>query len=408
MPRINTNYLNLQGSYLFAEVRKRVAKFKEKNPNADVISLGIGDVTQPLVPSVTKAMHQAVDEMSDKKTFRGYGPENGYDFLIDAIIAGDYKSRNIDISPEEVFVSDGSKCDVGNIQEIFDKNSIVAITDPVYPVYLDSNVMAGRTGKMKKNGYYENITYLPCTPDNYFSPRLPKEKVDLIYICSPNNPTGTALNKKQLSKWVEYAIKTNAVILYDSAYEAYITEKDVPHSIYEIEGAEKVAIEFRSFSKTAGFTGIRCAYTVVPKKLIVKIDDEKISLNQLWLRRQTTKFNGVSYITQRGAEAIYSAEGQKETQKIIRYYMDNAQTIKTNIASLDIEVYGGINAPYIWLKVPKGFDSWTFFDHLLKKAHVISTPGVGFGPSGKDFCRLTAFNDAQKTKEAIDRIVNNI
>ena len=406
MAKVNSNYLKLPGSYLFAEVKKRVNRFKEKHPNADIISLGIGDVTQPLAPAVIKAMHEAVDEMADAKTFRGYGPEQGYEFLIKAIIQGDYISRGVKISEDEVFVSDGSKCDVANIQELFSKSCTVAITDPVYPVYLDTNVMAGRTGKFKKNGYFEDVVYLPCTAENNFSPQLPKEHVDLIYLCSPNNPTGTTLNKKQLKKWVDYAHKNESIILYDSAYEAYITEDDIPHSIYEIPGAEEVAIEFRSFSKTAGFTGTRCAYTVVPKKLYGRAKDEKVALNPLWNRRQSTKFNGVSYIIQRGAEAVYSAQGQKEIKKSISYYMQNAKVIRSGLSTLDMEVYGGINAPYIWLKTPK-MDSWDFFDKLLTEAHVVGTPGTGFGPSGREYFRLTAFGDAEKTKEAVDRIKNS-
>lgn len=406
MAKVNSNYLKLPGSYLFAEVKKRVNRYKEKHPNADIISLGIGDVTQPLAPAVIKAMHGAVDEMAKAETFRGYGPEQGYEFLIKAIIKGDYLSRGVKISDDEVFVSDGSKCDVANIQELFAKSCTVAITDPVYPVYLDTNVMAGRTGKFRKNGYFENVVYLPCTADNNFSPALPKERVDIIYLCSPNNPTGTTLNKKQLKKWVDYARKNESVILYDSAYEAYITEEDIPHSIYEIDGAEEVAIEFRSFSKTAGFTGTRCAYTVVPKKVFGRAKSEKIALNPLWNRRQSTKFNGVSYIIQRGAEAVYTDEGQKEIKKSISYYMQNAKVIRAGLSTLDMEVYGGINAPYIWLRTPK-IDSWDFFDKLLSEANVVGTPGTGFGPSGKEYFRLTAFGDAEKTKEAVDRIKNS-
>ncbi len=408
MAKINENYLKLPGSYLFAETKRRAVKFKEKNPAADIISLGIGDVTQPLPPSVIMALHKATDEMAAKETFRGYGPEQGYDFLIEAIIKGDYASRGIHIETDEVFVSDGSKSDVGNIQEIFAKNSIVAITDPVYPVYLDTNVMAGRTGKYKKSGLFEEIVYLPCTADNNFCPKLPDKRVDIIYLCSPNNPTGMALNKKQLKKWVDYARKNECVILYDSAYEAYITEKDIPHSIYEIPGAREVAIEFRSFSKTAGFTGTRCAYTVVPKKVLAKGAGQKVRLNDLWNRRQCTKFNGVPYIIQRAAEAVYSEEGQAEIRKTIDYYMDNARAIREGLSTLDLEVYGGINAPYIWLKTPKDMDSWDFFDQLLKQSHVVGTPGAGFGPSGREYFRLTAFGDAQKTKEAVERIKNSL
>ena len=408
MAKINSNYLKLPGSYLFAETKKRAVRYREKHPNADIISLGIGDVTQPLVPSVIKAMHTAVDEMGQTETFRGYGPEQGYNFLIKAIIKGDYASRGIKIEEDEVFVSDGAKCDVGNIQEIFSKSCIVAITDPVYPVYLDTNVMAGRTGKHKKSGYFEEIVYLPCTAENNFSPQLPKNRVDMIYLCSPNNPTGTALNKKQLKKWVDYARKNDSIILFDSAYEAYITEDNIPHSIFEIPGADEVAIEFRSFSKTAGFTGTRCAYTVIPKKVTGKANGEIISFNNLWNRRQCTKFNGVSYIIQRGAEAIYSEQGRQEIKKSIDYYMNNAKVIRAGFSTLDLEVYGGINAPYIWLKTPKGMDSWTLFDKLLIEANVVGTPGAGFGPSGKEYFRLTAFGDAERTKEALERIKKNL
>jgi LL-diaminopimelate aminotransferase len=342
--------------------------------------------------------------MSKASSFRGYGPEQGYDFLIKAIVRGDYLSRGIKISEDEVFVSDGAKCDVGNIQEIFAKSCVVAVPDPVYPVYLDTNVMAGRTGKLKKNGYFEGIVYLPGTAENNFCPLAPSEKADLIYLCSPNNPTGAAFNKKQLKKWVDYAHKNESVILYDSAYEAYITEPDVPRSIYEIPGAQEVAIEMRSFSKTAGFTGVRCGYTVVPQKLLGRADGEKVKLNDLWNRRQSTKFNGVSYITQRGAEAVYSEEGSAQVKQAIGYYMENARVIRSGLAKLDMKMYGGVNAPYIWLKTPKGMNSWELFDHLLASAHVVGTPGVGFGPAGKDYFRLTAFGDAERTQEAIERI----
>ncbi|MDR3348640.1 MAG: LL-diaminopimelate aminotransferase [Acidaminococcales bacterium] len=404
MAKINTNYLKLPGSYLFVETKKRVAEFKEKHPNADIISLGIGDVTQPLAPAVVKAMRQAVDEMSKAATFRGYGPEQGYDFLLKAIVKGDYLARGIKISEEEVFVGDGAKCDVGNIQEIFDKGCTVAVPDPVYPVYLDTNVMAGRTGKLKKNGYFKGIVYLKGMAENNFCPEPPSEKADLIYLCSPNNPTGAAFNKKQLKRWVEYARKNESVIIYDSAYESYITEPDIPHSIYEIPGAQESAIEIRSFSKTAGFTGVRCGYTVVPQKLAVRAAGAKIKLNGLWSRRQSTKFNGVSYITQRGAEAVYGGEGSAQIKQIIDYYMGNAQVICSGFAKLDLNMYGGVNAPYIWLKTPKGMSSWEMFDYLLAKAHVVGTPGVGFGPAGDGYFRLTAFGDAERTKEAIERI----
>jgi len=371
-----------------------------------VISLGIGDVTRPLPDAVIRAMHEAVEEMSDETTFRGYGPEQGYDFLIEKIIEHDYRLRGIDLKPNEVFVSDGSKCDVGNIQEIFSQDSIVAVTDPVYPVYVDTNVMAGRAGRYnRETNRFERVVYLPCTAENRFIPELPKQKVDLIYLCYPNNPTGTTLSKAELKKWVDYARENKCIILYDSAYEAYIREKDVPHSIYEIEGAKEVAIEFRSFSKTAGFTGVRCAYTIVPTE--VKAFDEDgnaVALNDLWNRRQTTKFNGCSYITQRGAAAVYTPEGREQIARIVDYYMANAELIRQGLAGAGLEVYGGVNAPYIWLKVPGGLDSWQFFDKLLAEAHIVGTPGVGFGQSGQGYFRLTAFGSRENTERAVERL----
>lgn len=404
MALLNENYLKLPGSYLFAEIARRVSKFKSENPDADVIRLGIGDVTLPLAPEVTKAMHKAVDEMSSAETFRGYGPEQGYDFLLQAIIDNDYAARGIDIALDEVFVSDGSKSDVGNIQEIFGVDNIVAITDPVYPVYLDTNVMAGRTGAFD-GSVFEKIVYLPCNAENGFVPALPSEKVDMIYLCVPNNPTGTTLSREELKKWVDYAKANDAVILFDSAYEAYIQEDDIPHSIYEIEGAREVAIEFRSFSKTAGFTGTRCAYTVVPKTVTAKtINGERHSLNKLWNRRHTTKFNGVPYIIQRGAEAIFSPAGKAEVKEMVAYYMENARIIREGLASLGLEVFGGVNAPYIWLKTPNGLDSWAFFDKLLTEAHIVGTPGSGFGPAGEGYFRLTAFGNRENTIAAVERI----
>ncbi|XEC96889.1 LL-diaminopimelate aminotransferase [Paenibacillus tarimensis] len=406
MAKINQNYLELQGSYLFSEIAKRRTKFIQDNPNAQIISLGIGDVTRGLPEAVVKAMHGAVDELAESTSFRGYGPEQGYDFLIQAIIDGDYKSRGIDIQSNEVFVSDGSKCDVGNIQEIFSQDSIVAVQDPVYPVYVDTNVMAGRSGKFNKEvNRYENISYLPSNADNQFKPSLPDRKVDLIYLCYPNNPTGMTLTKEELKKWVDYAKENNSIILYDSAYEAYIQEADVPHSIYEIEGAKEVAIEFRSFSKTAGFTGVRCAYTVVPRELkAVDASGNSIVVNDLWNRRHTTKFNGVSYVTQRGAAAIYSPEGKAQIAELVDYYMTNAAIIRDGLKSLGLQVYGGVNAPYIWLKTPSGLDSWAFFDKLLTEAHIVGTPGVGFGQSGQGYFRLTAFGSRENTEKAVERI----
>lgn len=404
MALVNENYLKLPGSYLFAEIARRVNKFKADNPSADIIRLGIGDVTQPLAPVTIEAMHKAVDEMANADTFHGYGPEQGYAFLIQQIIEKDYAARGITIAEDEVFVSDGSKCDVGNIQEIFGLDNKVAITDPVYPVYLDTNVMAGRTGNIV-DGMFEGVTYMPCTAENDFTPAFPTEHVDLIYLCSPNNPTGTTLSKEQLEAWVRYAKENDSIILFDSAYEAYITEEDVPRSIYEVEGAKEVAIEFRSFSKNAGFTGTRCAYTVVPKEVMGKTKDgQEVSLNRLWNRRQTTKFNGTPYITQRGAAAIYTEEGQKQIKDMVGYYMENARIIREGLAEAGLTFYGGVNAPYIWLKTPNNMDSWSFFDKLLNEAHIVGTPGAGFGPSGEGYFRLTAFGNKENTIKAVERI----
>ncbi|MFZ5942643.1 MAG: LL-diaminopimelate aminotransferase [Bacillota bacterium] len=404
MAKINENYLKLQGSYLFAEIGRRVAQFKKENPDANIIRLGIGDVTRPLVPEVINSLHSAVDEMSMAETFRGYGPEQGYEFLIEKIIEHDFKPRGVALDIDEVFVSDGSKCDVGNIQEIFGLDNVVAITDPVYPVYLDTNVMAGRTG-IYKDGKYENIVYLPCNAENGFVPQLPREKVDMIYLCLPNNPTGTTLTKDELQKWVDYAKDNNSIILFDAAYESFIQEEDVPHSIFEIPGAKDVAIEFRSFSKTAGFTGTRCAYTVVPKTVMAYTESgEAHQLNKLWNRRHTTKFNGVPYVIQKAAEAVYSPEGKKQIKETIDYYMTNAKIIREGLQSIGLEVFGGVNAPYIWLKTPNNMDSWEFFDTLLTKAHIVGTPGTGFGPSGAGYFRLTAFGTKENTQQAIERI----
>lgn len=403
MALVNENHLKLPGNYLFAEIGKRVAEFKTNNPAADIIRLGIGDVTRPLPMACIEAMHKAVDDMSRVETFKGYPEYEGYDFLINKIIEFDYKKRGITIGTDEIFVSDGAKSDTANIQELFGLNSRIAVTDPVYPVYVDSNVMAGRTGEYVE-GKWTNVTYLPCTAENKFIPELPKEKVDLIYLCLPNNPTGTTLTRDQLKVWVDYAAKNKAIILFDSAYEAFITEKDVPHSIYEIEGAKEVAIEFRSFSKTAGFTGTRCAYIVIPKELkAYTTEGSEIGLNRLWYRRQATKFNGVSYIVQRGAEAVYSEEGQKQVKETISYYLTNASIIKSGLESIGIKVYGGVNAPYIWMQTPNKMDSWTFFDKLLSEANIVGTPGVGFGPSGQGYFRLTAFGNRENTEAAVER-----
>jgi LL-diaminopimelate aminotransferase len=404
MVRINENYLKLPGSYLFAEIGRRVATYKKENPDADIIRLGIGDVTRPLTVEVIKSLHNAVDEMSDETTFRGYGPEQGYDFLIEKIIEYDYEKRGISIESDEVFISDGAKCDTGNIQELFDLDNVVAVTDPVYPVYVDSNVMAGRSGVLGVDGKWSNIVYMPCTAQNDFIPELPKQKVDLIYLCFPNNPTGTTLSRKELQKWVDYARNNKSIILFDSAYEAFITEDDIPHSIYELEGAKEVAIEFRSFSKTAGFTGTRCAYTVVPKDVVAYTEKGTAHpLNKLWSRRQTTKFNGVSYIIQRGAEAVYTEVGQKQVKALVDYYLRNAAIIREGLLSLGLQVFGGVNSPYIWLKTPNNIDSWTFFDKLLNEANIVGTPGVGFGPSGEGYFRLTGFGSKEKTEEAMQR-----
>ncbi|CVK19087.1 MULTISPECIES: LL-diaminopimelate aminotransferase [Sporomusa] len=404
MAFINDNYLKLPGSYLFAEIARRVSKFKEDHPAADIIRLGIGDVTRPLPEAVIKGLHTAVDEMADARTFRGYGPEQGYAFLIEKIIATDYAPLGVTLDVDEIFVSDGSKSDVGNIQEIFGVDNVVAITDPVYPVYLDTNVMAGRTGELA-GGKFAGVTYLTCNAENNFTPELPEERADIIYLCFPNNPTGTTLPKEELKKWVDYAKANGSVILYDAAYEAYIQEPGIPHSIYEIEGAKEVAIEFRTFSKNAGFTGTRCAFTVVPKTVMAATKDGgQYPLNKLWNRRQTTKFNGVPYIIQRGAEAVYTPEGQRQIKELIDYYMVNAKTIREGLQSIGLDVFGGVNAPYIWLKTPKGYDSWSFFDKLLTEVNIVGTPGAGFGPAGEGYFRLTAFGSQESTQEAIDRI----
>ena len=404
MTAINENYLKLPGSYLFSTIGKKVADYKGAHPDKKVISLGIGDVSDPLVPAVIKALHQAADEMSRAETFRGYGPEQGYAFLREAIVKNDYQARGIDLSADEIFVSDGAKSDVANFQELFAPTCKVALQNPVYPVYLDTNVMAGRTG-IFENGRFDGVIYLPCTEENNFVPQPPKEHADIIYLCSPNNPTGAALTKEQLKMWVDYATEHHSVILYDSAYEAYITQPDIPHSIYEIPGAQKVAVEFRSFSKTAGFTGTRCAYTVVPKALQVHAADGSLhALHALWLRRQTTKFNGVPYIVQRAAEAVYSPEGQEQIKQVIAGYQQNAQVILRALQTIGLTTFGGVNAPYIWLKTPKGMDSWSFFDKLLTEAQVVGTPGVGFGICGEGFFRLTAFNTLPLTEEAAQRV----
>lgn len=405
MAKINENYLKLPGSYLFAEIGRRVTKFKEENPSANVIRLGIGDVTRPLTPAVIKDLHNAVDEMAGETTFKGYGPEQGYSFLIKKVIENDYQNRGIELDEDEVFISDGSKCDTGNIQEIFGIDNTIAVTDPVYPVYVDTNVMAGRSGELGQDGRWSKIHYIPCTADNKFIPQIPDKKVDIIYLCFPNNPTGTTITKQELKKWVDYARENKSIILYDAAYEAYIREENIARSIYEIEGAKEVAIEFRSFSKTAGFTGTRCAYTVVPKQVMAyTAGGEAYPLNKLWNRRQTTKFNGVSYIIQKGAASVFTEEGKQQIKEIIDYYMTNAAIIREGLVSLGLEVFGGVNAPYIWLKTPNNMDSWSFFDKLLTEVNIVGTPGVGFGPSGQGYFRLTSFGSRENTVQAVERI----
>ena len=408
MSYINENFLNLQQSYLFANIAKKVAKYSEEHPDKKIIKLGIGDVTRPIVPACVEAMHKAVDEIGTQEGFKGYGPEQGYEFLRKAIVEKDYKKRGVDLELDEIFVSDGAKCDCGNIVDIFAQDNKVAITDPVYPVYLDTNVMSGRSGEYDENsGTYKNIVYLPVTAENNFMPELPKEKVDMLYLCFPNNPTGTVLPKEELKKWIDYAKQNNSIILYDAAYEAFITEEDIPHSIYEIEGAKEVAIEFKSFSKTAGFTGVRCAYVVIPKEVKGYTKDGKaIDLNQLWNRRTCTKFNGTSYIVQRAAEATFTEEGQRQIEENINYYRKNAKIIKEGLEEAGFTVYGGVNSPYIWLKVPEGMTSWEFFDKLLEEVNIVGTPGSGFGPHGEGYFRLTAFGTRENTQEAIERIKN--
>ena len=409
MARINDHYLRLKSSYLFTEIARRVKTFQAAHPNARVIRLGIGDVTRPLAPAIIGGLHQAVEEMARLETFRGYGPEPGYDFLSELIAKHDYGARGVTLAIDEIFISDGAKSDTGNFQEIFSADAVVALTDPVYPVYLDSNVMAGRAGSADDRGRYDRIVYLPCIAENGFQPPFPDRPVDLVYLCFPNNPTGAVLDRTALKHWVDWARRTGAVLLYDAAYEAYIQDPDIPHSIYEIEGAREVAVEFRSFSKTAGFTGTRCAFTVVPKEAHGRSSSgEPVSLNALWLRRQSTKFNGVPYVIQRGAAAVYTPEGQKQVRATIDYYMDNARIIREGLESARLTVYGGRNAPYIWVKTPPGLDSWGFFDKLLNEAHVVGTPGAGFGPSGEGYFRLTAFGAKDQTEEAVARIKSNL
>lgn len=403
MFKVNTNFSKLPGSYLFSTIAKKVAAYSEANPNADIIRLGIGDVTQPIAPAMIKALHSAVDEMGDASTFHGYAPDLGYPFLRETIAKNDYQSRGCDISADEIFVSDGAKSDSADIQELFSADAKIAVCDPVYPVYVDSNVMAGRCGTYDEAaGKWSDIIYMPTTAENHFVPEFPKETPDVIYLCLPNNPTGTTLTKSQLQLWVDYANKNGCLIIFDAAYEAYISEADVPHSIYECTGAKTCAIEIHSFSKNAGFTGVRLGYTVVPKDLVF----DGASLHAMWARRHGTKFNGAPYIIQRAGEAVYSAEGQAQIKEQVGYYMNNAKTIYTGLKDAGFEVYGGVNAPYIWLKTPDDMTSWEFFDYLLEKVQIVGTPGAGFGPSGEGYFRLTAFGSAENTLRAIERIKN--
>lgn len=403
MFKINENYLKLQGSYLFSTIGKKVRTYKEENPDKNVISLGIGDVTLPLAPSIINALHKSTEEMAAKETFKGYSPDLGYEFLRSVIAKHDYEARGAQIAIDEIFISDGAKSDSGNIGDIFAENNKIAVCDPVYPVYVDTNVMAGRTGEFNTTtGKWSNVIYMPCTKENNFVPMLPKDTPDIIYLCFPNNPTGSAITKKELQKWVDYAIEKGAVIIYDAAYEAYISEEDCPHTIYECDGAEKCAIELRSFSKNAGFTGTRLGFTVVPKELT----SNGVSLNSLWARRHGTKFNGTPYIIQAAGAAVYSPEGIAETREQIAYYMNNARLIRDGLLEAGYQVFGGVNAPYIWLQTPNGMTSWEFFDYLLQNASVVGTPGSGFGPSGEGYFRLTAFGTYENTLEALRRIKN--
>ncbi len=404
MFKINDNFTKLPESYLFSEVARRINAFKDAHPEADIIRMGIGDVTKPLCPAAIEAMHKAVDDESHAETFHGYGPEQGYAFLRDAISNYDYKAHGIDIEPDEIFVSDGAKSDTGNIGDLLDADNVVALTDPVYPVYADTNVMAGRAGELV-DGSWSRLVYLPVSASNNFEPQLSERHVDVIYLCYPNNPTGTALTRSQLQKWVDYARREGALIMFDSAYEAFIHTADVPHSIYELPGAKEVAIEFRSFSKTAGFTGVRCGYTVVPKALkAFDAAGKHVSMNRLWNRRQCTKFNGASYISQRGASAIFTPEGRRQSTEAVEYYMENARMMREGLREAGFEVYGGVDAPYVWLRTPDNMTSWEFFDWLLTEANVAGTPGSGFGPAGEGYFRLTAFNTHENTRAAIARI----
>jgi len=407
MASLNSHYLKLKAGYLFPEISRRVTAFTQANPEAAarLIRCGIGDVTEPLPLAVREAMHSAVDELGTREGFHGYGPEQGYEFLRKAIAEGDYRSKGLDVADDEIFVSDGSKCDCANILDVFGPDNRIAVMDPVYPVYVDTNVMAGHTGAADDSGAYGGLLYLPCTPENGFMPGVPSEKVDIIYLCSPNNPTGAAATRARLEEWVAYALENDAIILFDAAYEAYITEANVPHSIYEIPGARKCAIEFRSFSKNGGFTGVRCAFTVVPKELECRTDTgEKRPLHPLWNRRFSTKFNGVSYVTQRGAAALYSDEGRAEVSALVTNYMENARILREAVSRAGLTVYGGVNAPYIWVKGPQGATSWELFDKILNEANIVITPGSGFGSAGEGYFRISAFNSRAKAEEAARRL----
>lgn len=405
MALVNEHLLRLLDNYLFTDITRKVNSFKVTHPKAEVIHLGIGDVTRPIPAACREAMCKAVNDLGKAETFHGYGPEQGYDFLIEAILKHDYASRGVSLSASEIFISDGAKTDTGNLGDILRHDNSIGVTDPIYPAYIDSNVSSGRAGYIDKEGKWSNVVYIPCHMENNFIPPIPKQRIDIIYLCFPNNPTGAVLTKDELKKWVNYAIKNDALIIFDAAYEAYIQQPEIPHSIYEIKGAKKVAIEIRSFSKTAGFTGVRCGYTVIPKEVTAAtLNGERISLNKLWLRRQTTKFNGASYISQRGAEAIYTPEGQEEVKAMINYYMENAHIMKKALGGTGLKVFGGENAPYLWVKAPDGMTSWKFFEKLLYDTQVVSTPGIGFGPSGEGYIRLTAFNDRKQCEEGMKRI----
>ena len=405
MALVNEHLLRLLDNYLFTDITRKVNSFKVTHPKAEVIHLGIGDVTRPIPAACREAMCKAVNDLGKAETFHGYGPEQGYDFLIEAILKHDYASRGVSLSASEIFISDGAKTDTGNLGDILRHDNSIGVTDPIYPAYIDSNVSSGRAGYIDEWGKWSNVVYIPCRMENNFIPPIPEQRIDIIYLCFPNNPAGAVLTKNELKNWVNYAIKNDALIIFDAAYEAYIRQPDIPHSIYEIKGAKKVAIEIRSFSKTAGFTGVRCGYTVIPKEVTAAtLNGERISLNKLWLRRQTTKFNGASYISQRGAEAVYTPQGQEEVKTMFDYYMENARLMKKALGGTGLKVFGGENAPYLWVKAPDGMSSWKFFDKLLYDAQVVSTPGIGFGPSGEGYVRLTAFNDRRQCEEGIKRI----